>query len=111
MIAGEQKRGGSPGSLDPEHDRVVFAQQSFPNHDPITTARLQGKPDGRQGSGGELAEMEGGIGSPWAVGQLGFARADDVPADCLTNDGNQVRKRSTGSHFPIDGAVSPPAGL
>ena len=48
VVAGEQKRGGAPGSLDPKHDRIVFAQQCFPNHDPITTARLQGKPTGRQ---------------------------------------------------------------
>lgn len=47
--------------------------------------------------------MAGVIGSPWAVGQRGFALADDCPADCLTHDGNQVPKQATQKVFQLTG--------
>ncbi len=47
--------------------------------------------------------MAGVIGSRWPVGQRGFARADDCPDDCLTNDGNQVPKQATQMVFQLTG--------
>jgi hypothetical protein len=47
--------------------------------------------------------MAGVIGSRWSVGQRGFACARDCPADCLTNDGNQVPKQATQMVFQLTG--------
>jgi hypothetical protein len=47
--------------------------------------------------------MAGVIGSPRAVGQRGFARADDCPAECLANDGNQVPKQAAQMVFQLTG--------